>query len=96
MEYAYLTDTTEFRRKYVESVKFAGDYFYVQRSYLEPYPLDHVTETEYFKTGVPRCKAGSNMHIPTMRWGRSRACAVPRATVPDVRTDPICVGPLLD
>ena len=51
VEYAYLTDTTEFRRKYVESVKFAGDYFYVQRSYLEPYPLDHVTETEYFKTG---------------------------------------------
>ena len=49
VEYAYLTDTAEFQRKYVESVKLAGDYFYVQRSYLDPYPLDHVTETEYFK-----------------------------------------------
>ena len=34
-------------RKFVESVKYAASYFYVQRSYLETYPLVRVTTTEY-------------------------------------------------
>ena len=34
-------------RKFVESVKYAASYFYVQRSYLETYPLVRVTTTDY-------------------------------------------------
>ena len=34
-------------RKFVESVKYAASYFYVQRSYLETYPLMRVTTTDY-------------------------------------------------
>lgn len=35
------------KRKFVESVKYAASYFYVQRSYLETYPLVRVTTTDY-------------------------------------------------
>lgn len=34
-------------RKFVESVKFAADYFYIQRSYLESFPLIKTTVTDY-------------------------------------------------
>lgn len=50
VEYEYETDALKFPRKYVESVKLAGDYFYVKRSYLQSFPLKTVTETEYSET----------------------------------------------
>lgn len=50
VEYAYLTIRPN-PEKYVEGDQvLPGIIFTLQRSYLEPYPLIHVTETEYFKT----------------------------------------------
>lgn len=44
IEYTY--DKTQ-KRKFVESVKYAADRFYIQRSYLESYPLTSMTTRIY-------------------------------------------------
>lgn len=66
------------KRKFVESVKYAASYFYVQRSYLETYPLVRVTTTDYM-SDTNTVMTRENL-IPTMIWGKRSAHVVRKAT----------------